>query len=169
MGFFSRALKIATPLAVAAGISAGIMTVRDVEYKVLPRDPGASDIFLAFGKNFGKSIAWGFYQTGQFIKGAYEGLWKDEPAPRPEPKYRLNDGSVPRRNSLVAPAIDPVAAVPGASGRPVAGLCGVPGLVHSFRIESGPAPSCTHLLPASISHIVDNRPQTKTPQPLEIT
>ncbi|HRC25862.1 MAG TPA: hypothetical protein PKX87_00330, partial [Alphaproteobacteria bacterium] len=119
MGFFSKTSKIATSLALVAGIAAGVMTVRDVKYETLPRNPTAADIFMAFGKNFGKSIAWGFQQTGQFLKGAYNGLWEGEPAPRPEPKYRFNDGSAPRRNSSVAPAIDPTASLPEASSRSV--------------------------------------------------
>ncbi len=174
MGFFSKTLKIVTPLAVVASVSAGIMTVRDVKYrgtdeqKVMPANPTAGDIFWAFGRNFGKSIAWGFRQTGEFIKGAYDGLWEDSP-PAPS-RYEPNkDRSAPRKSSLMPRATDPVATLPEASPRPVASLPGVPGLVHSFRLESAPVPSAMPLLPTLAENILKNNAQTKNVQPLEIT
>lgn len=150
------ALKRAFYLAAAlTTVSSAVMTVRDVEYKRLPRDPSASDIAVAFGQNFGRSIAWGFRQGGLFIKGAYEALWEGE---QPSPQKNGN-----KRSSVLAPS-DPVAS----SARPPEGS----GLIHTFRIEAGNADRNAHLLPGPALCILknnpENRPFVEKPQPFEM-
>lgn len=95
MSFKSKCVGAFYAATVAASISSAVMTIQDIEYKRLPAKPEASDIFLAFGKNFGRSIGWGIQQTGQFFKGLYESFSEAGDTSRPVVKAPAATGDRP--------------------------------------------------------------------------
>lgn len=154
MGFVSKSLKTLAGLTAAFSLVGGVMTLQDIEKKIIPPKAETSTIVFAWGRNVGTAVLWALGQGGEFFKGLYKGLSEDT-SEEPLPSKKKTSSVLPKANEGVSQA------------RPETGV--FPGLSYVFTIESGPDTRVSApLLPSETAYILKNKAAPERPQSFDI-